>query len=103
MIGLLVTEDWGVAPGLLQTAIWRAFFMPSSNKSVRIIERKQREASVAGEVVPLAKTERQIEREMALTVASWIKERREGVKELAQSDCAGGLFHTRSNPQQEGA
>jgi len=77
--------------------------MPSSNNSVRIIERKQRETSVEGEAVPLAKTERQIEREMAQTVASWINERREGAKEFAQSDNARSLFHTRSNPQQDGA
>ena len=67
--------------------------MISTHKPVRIIERKQRVLlSVEGKVVPLAKTERQIEREMAQRVASWIDERREVVKEFTRSNGAGSLL-----------
>ena len=67
--------------------------MISTDKPVRIIERKRRELlSVESKVLPLAKNARQIEREMAQKVASWIDERREVVKELARSKGAGGLL-----------
>jgi hypothetical protein len=66
--------------------------MPSAYKSIRIIERKQREfLPVECKVVPLAKTEQQIEREMVQTVESWIDERRAAVKEFARSNSATGL------------
>jgi hypothetical protein len=73
--------------------------MFSADKSVRIIKRKQRERlSVEGKLVPLAKTERQIEREMLQTVASWIDERREVAKEFARSNSARALRRLRSSP-----
>jgi hypothetical protein len=65
--------------------------MPSAFKSVRVIAKKQRELLHPGSrLVPLAKTEHQIEREIAQTVASWIDERREGAKEFIRSN-SGGL------------
>jgi hypothetical protein len=71
--------------------------MFSADKSVRIIERKQRELlSVEDKVVPRAKTERQIEREMAQTVASWIDQRREEAKEFARSNRARGLLRSKN-------
>jgi hypothetical protein len=73
--------------------------MPSSNKSVRIIERKHRKILATGEVVPLAKTDRQIEHEMAETVASWIDERREGVKEFARTCFTQGATDKRKVPE----
>jgi hypothetical protein len=77
--------------------------MISTDKPVRIIESKQRELlSVKGKVVPLAKTERQIEREMVQTVASWIDERRKVVKEFARSNGAGGLLRLSINLEREG-
>jgi hypothetical protein len=61
--------------------------MLSAYKSVRIISRKQRELlQLEVPVVPFAKTEYQIESEIARTVASWIEERRETVKEFARSN-----------------
>jgi len=67
--------------------------MLSGDKSVRIIRRKQRERlSVEVKVVPAARTERQIEREMLQTVGSWIDERRKVVKEFAQSNSARALL-----------
>jgi len=50
--------------------------MTSSHKPIKIIERKQRESSVADETVPFEKTARQIERELVKTVKSWIDGRR---------------------------
>ena len=68
--------------------------MSSVNKSVRVVARKQREPlHLESPVVPLAKTEHQIEREIARTVASWIDERREGAKEFLRSNSAMGLRH----------
>jgi len=72
--------------------------MISTDKPIRIIERKQRELhSVEVRLVPLAKSARQIEREMAQKVASWIEERREVVKEFARSNGAGGLLRLSIN------
>jgi hypothetical protein len=87
---LTVKKDRNGKPDFTQTATG---LMISTNKPVRIIERKQRELlSVEDKVAPLAKTERQIEREMAQRVAAWIDERREVVKEFARSNGAGGLL-----------
>jgi hypothetical protein len=70
--------------------------MPSANKSVRIIQRKQREILVTRAVVTLSKTARQLEREMAQTVTSWIDERRELVKEVGRADSVSSLLYLRS-------
>jgi hypothetical protein len=76
--------------------------MISADKPVRIIERKQRELlSVEVMEVPLATTERQIERELAQKVASWIDERRRVVKEFARSNGAGGLLRLSINLESE--
>lgn len=67
--------------------------MALTQRSVRIISRRQREScSVRGEVVTLVKTKRQLEREMVQTVASWIDERRKAVKQLAGSNTAKAWF-----------
>jgi hypothetical protein len=63
--------------------------MPSAFKSVRVIAKKQRELRQPGSpLVPLAKTEHQIEREIAQTVASWIDERRGGAQEFVRFNSA---------------
>ena len=59
--------------------------MTSSHKSIKIIERKQRENSVADETVPFEKTAQQIERELVKTVKSWIDARRVMEKSAAGS------------------
>ena len=77
--------------------------MISTDKPVTIIVKKQRELlSVEGEVVRLPKTERQIEREMAQRVASWIDERREVVKEFTRSNGAGSLLSLRIKLEEGG-
>jgi hypothetical protein len=50
--------------------------MTSSHKPIRIIDRRQREISVADQAIPLQKTAQQLEREMVRTVKSWIDSRR---------------------------
>ena len=72
--------------------------MSSVNKSVKVIARKQRELlHLESPVVPLAKTEHQIEREIAQTVASWIDERREAAREFVRSNSAMGLRRLGAN------
>ncbi|HEY8187568.1 MAG TPA: hypothetical protein VIF64_15960 [Pyrinomonadaceae bacterium] len=72
--------------------------MTSSHKSVRIIERKQREIPVANKTVPLEKTAEQIEREMVRTVKSWIDGRRKVREKFAAAGSANGLLILGSNP-----
>lgn len=73
--------DWAVSEEFCRTCS-----MLSTEKSIRIIKRNQRERlSAEGKVVPLALAERQREREMLQTVASWIAERRDVAKEFARS------------------
>lgn len=55
--------------------------MTSSHKPIKIIERKQRESSLADETV---KTARQIERELVKTVKSWIDGRRKSPGKVRQ-------------------
>ena len=77
--------------------------MSSADKPVRIIKRKERELPpVVGTRVPLAKTERQIERGMVQTVASWIDERREAVRRSSRSYSATSLLPLESNLETEG-
>ena len=70
--------------------------MRLANKSVRIIQRKQREILVTRAGVTVTKSARQIEREMVQTVTSWIDERREVVKEVGRFDSASKLLYLRS-------
>jgi predicted P-loop ATPase/GTPase len=76
--------------------------MPSAQTSVRVISRKQREPCVVeGSSVSAAKTDREVEREIVQTVASWIKERRTAVKEFARANSA--MLSLGSNWEREGS
>jgi hypothetical protein len=71
--------------------------MPSAYKSVRVVSRKRRELiQVDDPVAPPEKTEHQIEREMARTVASWIDERREAAEEFVRSNSVSGVFQSKA-------
>ena len=72
--------------------------MPLAQTSVRVISRKQRET---GDSVSPAKTDREVEREIVRTVASWIKERRTAVKEFARANSA--MLSLGSNLEREGS
>ena len=72
--------------------------MPLAQTSVRVISRKQRKT---GDSVSPAKTDREVEREIVRTVASWIKERRTAVKEFARANSA--MLSLGSNLEQEGS
>ena len=71
--------------------------MPAADKSVRVIAKKRPEVIQPDEpVAPPVKSEHQIEREIARTVASWIDERREAAKEFVRSNGASGLFQSKA-------
>ena len=71
--------------------------MTSSHKPVRIIQRKQRDIPLAGNLVPSEKTAQQIEREMVRTVKSWIDDRRKVMEKFAAAGPASGLVILESN------
>ena len=73
--------------------------MFSTKKSVKIIGRKHRELHAAERHTSRSvKTERQVKREMAQKVASWIEERREVVKERDRSDSARSQLVLNATP-----
>jgi hypothetical protein len=71
-------------------------------KPVRIIERKERQITIELAVIPPAKTERQLQRDMERTVTAWIFDRREVVREFTRSDIVRGLLGSRSILKNEG-
>jgi hypothetical protein len=76
-------------PGFIPSLFIEQSSMSSNKKLVKIIGRKRRELYSAEEQTSrLVKTERQVKREMAQTVVSWIEERREQAKELERSSRA---------------
>jgi len=71
--------------------------MTSSHKPVKIIERKQRDIRLAGNLVPSGKTAQQIEREVVRTVKSWIDGRRKVMEKFAAADTARDLPRLEGN------
>jgi len=67
--------------------------MTSPHKRIRIIERKQREISVANKAGPFEKTAQQIERELVRTVKSWIDGRRKVLVNLTVADNVDRELH----------